>query len=94
MSTAVHVEDWSGIPDGNAAIAALSLGLAYVCMHVTPAHHDFLLKTVDVGLVPWFSVPGPLFAGDTVKAQIAKHFPPAPQIKDSDSGSDSSEGDD
>ena len=92
MTGATHVQDWSQLPDGNAAVAAISLGLSYTCLHVSPAHLQYLLKTVDAGIIPFLSVPGPLYV-DAMKPLVAKHFPARPEPKaedesESESGSE------
>ena len=79
MIGARYVEDYIGIVDGNAAIAALSLGLTYSCTNVSAVHVSYLVKHIDNGLMTWMTNDkSAVFQGAKMKELILKHFPKKP----------------
>ena len=91
MTGCRHVSDYTGVPDGNAAIAAISLGMTYSCTCLNPHHKSYLRNVIESGLVHFISVPGPFFQGDATKALVLKHFPKTEAIAATDVDDDSSD---
>ena len=77
-----QVIDYSVIPTGELAVAAVSLGASYACFCMNSKHQQYLAQVIDPGLVPWFKVKGALYQGEVLGPQIDKFFPKAKPIQD------------